>query len=97
MLRFVDAVEEVEEIAGMFNDRGDRRKKMYKARCDPFALYSEDEFRRKYRFSKEGAKYVVGKYASCLVSDINRGGKLTPELQILTALRYWGRNEVSCF
>ena len=72
MLRFINAVEEVEVIADMFNGRGDRRKKIYRARCDLFDHYSDDEFRQKYRFSKEGAKYRAVKYASCLESGLQR-------------------------
>ncbi|XP_041974078.1 putative nuclease HARBI1 [Aricia agestis] len=53
---------------------------------------SKDDFRKKYRFTKESVRYIVSLVSEELQKD-RRGGGITPELQVLTALRCWGRRE----
>jgi hypothetical protein len=72
-----------------------RRKKNYKQRFDPFTSLNEKDFRMKYRLSKNVVRYVVNLISSDLGgSSETRGGKISPELQVLACLRYWGRGEV---
>ncbi|GLH09680.1 Uncharacterized protein GBIM_14730 [Gryllus bimaculatus] len=70
-----------------------RKKKSNRARVSPLEIYSDAEFRRKCRFFKEGAIQLTDLFGAQLKSD-GRGGKLSPDLQILTALCCWGRNEI---
>ncbi|KAK7873799.1 hypothetical protein R5R35_005784 [Gryllus longicercus] len=93
-IRDIESVEEVVFMDEIFDcEQPRRKKKSYRARVSPLEMYSDAEFRRKYRFSKEGAIKLIDLFGAQLKSD-GRGGKLSPDLQILTALRCWGRNEV---
>ncbi|XP_065361894.1 putative nuclease HARBI1 [Calliphora vicina] len=72
-----------------------RATKVYKKRNDPFVVYSNDEFRIKYRFSKENAKKVIKLVESELKNNgKGRGGSIPPHIQVLAAIRCWGRNSV---
>lgn len=72
-----------------------RSKKNYKKRKDPFLEYSEKEFRVKYRFSKENAKKLIRLVEADLKGKGTRkGGSISPHIQVLAALRCWGRNNV---
>ncbi|KAK7790669.1 hypothetical protein R5R35_002444 [Gryllus longicercus] len=93
-IRDIESVEEVVFMDEIFDcEQPRRKKKSYRARVSPLEMYSDAEFRRKYRFSREGAIKLIDLFGAQLKSD-GRGGKLSPDLQILTALRCWGRNEV---
>lgn len=69
-----------------------RSIKIYKERVDPFLL-SDENFRLRYRFSKNTVKKIVGLIENDLKLE-NRGSGTSPELQVLVALRCWGRREV---
>lgn len=69
-----------------------RRQKVYKKRINPFDL-SEENFKTQYRFSKNYAKEIVRIVRADLELD-GRGCAVTPELQVLIALRAWTRPEV---
>jgi hypothetical protein len=72
-----------------------RRLKVYKSRYDPFACLEDDDFRKKYRLSKPVVRRVIDMISGDLgASHETRGGKISPELQVLACLRYWGRGEV---
>lgn len=95
MARAVEAVEEIDHLANLINDMQNARKvKTFKSREDPFELYSDEEFCIKYRFSKRGVKFLDQLIGSSLIMD-KRGSGLSSILQILIALRYWVRNQVS--
>ncbi|KAJ0174011.1 hypothetical protein K1T71_010157 [Dendrolimus kikuchii] len=79
----------IEVIANLRN-RG--RTKVYRKRADPFSLENE-EFLKRYRFTKQTATTIIDLVRKDL--QLNRKGCGTsPELQVLTALRCWGRHEV---
>ncbi|CAG9138332.1 unnamed protein product [Plutella xylostella] len=69
-----------------------RRIKLYNARADPFSL-PDVEFRSRYRFQKDTMNYIIDLVRDDIVVD-QRGCGTTPELQVLTAIRCWGRREV---
>lgn len=67
-----------------------RRKK----HCiNPMDVLDETEFKKKYRFSKSNMTKVIQIVKNELYGDI-RGVYIPAELQIMAAIRYWGRNEV---
>ena len=72
-----------------------RRRKIYKTRFNPMSLRNL-EFKQKYRFSKENMVKIIDIIRSDFNSD-NRGGHIPIDLQVMAAIRYWGRNEVSLY
>lgn len=72
--------------------RSARAPKSYKSRFNPFEL-GEKQFRQKYRFSKLNMKKLINLVRSELEGS-NRGGHIPADLQVMAAIRYWGRNEV---
>ncbi|XP_028177228.1 putative nuclease HARBI1 [Ostrinia furnacalis] len=73
-------------------DQSNRKGKMYKKRADPFLL-DDAEFKYKYRFSKEYILKIVNFIRNDIIQD-RRGCGISPELQVLAALRTWARQEV---
>ncbi|XP_045760988.1 uncharacterized protein LOC123864534 [Maniola jurtina] len=69
-----------------------RRRKRYQKRYDPFSLPDID-FKRRYRFNKEDTRFIINLVRQDLQLD-SRGCGTSPELQVLTAIRCWGRREV---
>ncbi|CAG4937539.1 unnamed protein product [Parnassius apollo] len=71
-----------------------RRRKVYQKRYDPFSL-PDVEFKKRYRFNKHTASFIIDLVRQDLQLD-PRGCGTSPELQVLTAIRCWGRREVVC-
>lgn len=73
--------------------QGNQRKtKSYKNRFDPFDL-DDKSFKSKYRFTKAYARKIIDLVKDDIKKD-KRGGAISPELQVLTALRSWARQEI---
>lgn len=65
---------------------------MYEARTDPFSM-PDVQFKRKYRFNKITVRKIVDLIKSNIMVDKRENGT-SAELQVLVALRCWGRREV---
>lgn len=65
----------------------------HRHRLNPFELGDED-FKYKYRFTKRFGEKIVDLLREDLAHD-SRGCPLSPELQVVCALRNWARHEVS--
>lgn len=63
-------------------------------RVNPFVKWSDEEFKYKYRFAKRFAMGIVDLVRNDLEHD-PQGNPLSPELQVVCALRSWARHEVS--
>lgn len=70
-----------------------RRKKKYSKRFNPMMELTEYDFRYKYRFSKDNMRKLISLVREDLDGD-RRGGRVSVDLQVMAAIRYWGRNEV---
>ena len=57
---------------------------------------NDEEFRKRYRFKKSTAHFIVNLVRDDLQLD-SRGSGTSPEIQVLTAIRCWGRREVNIF
>lgn len=68
-------------------------KKVYRTRIDPFQI-SDVEFVGRYRFSKQTVNKIIDLVKNDIYLD-GRGCGSSPSLQVLVALRCWGRREVS--
>ena len=71
------------------------RPKTYRERSDPFSL-PDEEFRKRYRFQKSTMAFIVDLVRQDLEID-RRGCGTSPELQVLSAVRCWGRREVNTY
>lgn len=91
----INDINAINVINNMINDQVPRRRKVYKVRFDPFTLL-DIEFKKKYRFTKATICYIVELVAEELTLD-SRGSGTSPTLQVLIAIRCWGRREVSNF
>lgn len=85
--------EEIEELRSFRTVQ--RLPKQYKKRVDPMGL-DDVEFRYKYRFTKENMKKIINLVKEELEVD-KRGGGISPDLQVMSAIRYWGRHEVCTY
>lgn len=85
------ALANIDRIRGI---RAPRLPKRYKKRYNPFAALTEGDFRCKYRFTKVNMRRLIDLVRPYLDVNNKRGGKISTDLQVLCAIRYWGRNEV---
>ncbi|XP_045456074.1 putative nuclease HARBI1 [Melitaea cinxia] len=88
----MQALHSLDVIEAIEVENSTRRRKVYKSRSDPFSLNDED-FRKRYRFKKSTATYIIDLVRDDLNLD-RRGSGTSPEIQVLTAIRCWGRREV---
>lgn len=93
-LRLLEELEEIEDDANQIENRNFiRHVKFYKFRNNPFEL-SEEDFKNKYRFCRATANFIIDMTKNELAGDA-RGGHIPPHIKVLTAIRVWGRGEVS--
>uniref|UniRef100_A0A2H1VKK2 SFRICE_015750 n=1 Tax=Spodoptera frugiperda TaxID=7108 RepID=A0A2H1VKK2_SPOFR len=58
---------------------------------------SESDFKQRYRFSKGNMVKIINILRTRLSMDKSmdsRGGSIPVELQVIAAIRYWGRHEI---
>ncbi|XP_067123241.1 putative nuclease HARBI1 [Centruroides vittatus] len=72
-----------------YSSRQLRRKRVMRDRNNPMEIYSEDEFRIRYRFSKSGFVRILNHIGDEIRHLDGRGLPLTTEQQLLTALRFY--------
>lgn len=76
-----------------------RNPKVYFRDVDPFHYYSEDCFKKRFRFTKSVVRHVIlPRIEDTLQSETQRGLPLTPLCQLLTALRFYatGSFQIVC-
>jgi len=81
---------EIEEID--FDDENVVRapKKYIRDWVNPFEFYSNQEFKRRFRFNKESVLYgILPKIEERLASINNRGLPVPPVFQLLICLRFY--------
>ena len=66
-----------------------RPERVYRDHSNPFEYYSDDEFRKRFRFTKEGTMFILNLISEELEHGTNRGHGLPPMLQLLVTLRYY--------
>ncbi|XP_067145449.1 putative nuclease HARBI1 [Centruroides vittatus] len=72
-----------------YSSRQLRRERVMRDRNNPMEIYSEDEFRIRYRFSKSGFVRILNRIGDEIKHLDGRGLPLTTEQQLLTALRFY--------
>lgn len=88
----ISAINLINDISTNCEENNQHRIKTFKQRKNPFDLQDE-EFRYKYRFSKRTVNKIVDMLKPELTLN-QRGKGTSTHLQVLTALRCWGRREV---
>lgn len=86
-------IEDIEATELLETSRVNNR---YRVRINPFIELSDEDFRQKYRFTKRYAMKIVDLLREDLTRDA-RGCPVSPEIQVVCALRSWARHEVSRF
>lgn len=66
-----------------------RQERILKDRSNALEVYSDDDFRKRYRFSKAGFVHVLHRIEKEIKHLDNRGSPLRPDQQLLIALRYF--------
>lgn len=84
-LEEIEAVNEVLQI----NENLYPQQKIYLERKNPFHEYDEKNFKKRYRMSKDTARYVIGLVRDDLLPmHGNLGKPISPEIQVLATIRY---------
>ena len=81
-------------IVGVEERAGNGRRRVYRARVDALAQYSDDELYKKYRFSRQGIQEIIRLIGDDLDHDTDRSHELSSTLQILIALNFFGTGAV---
>lgn len=89
LIDFIDEVD-IDNIDVLRDDN------MIRVRVNPFEKYDDNNFKKKYRFSKAFATKILDLIKEDLPSD-TRGSTIEPAIQVACALRYWARHQVSLF
>lgn len=84
-------IEDIETVELLETPREPNRNRI---RINPFVDLSDTDFRKKYRFSKRYAMKIVDLIREDITKD-PRGCSVSPEMQVVCALRSWARHEVS--
>lgn len=69
-----------------------RRSKIYKTKLHPLDYYSDDEFRKRFRFTKEGFSFIQQLLEPILKEPNLRGLPIEIADKILIALRFYATN-----
>ncbi|KAF9805166.1 hypothetical protein SFRURICE_002992 [Spodoptera frugiperda] len=78
----------------LYRNIGSRRRvKIYNSRSNPMEELSKSDFKHRYRFSKGNMVKIINILRNDLSMD-SRGGSIPVELQVMAAIRYWGRHEI---
>ena len=71
----------------MVNFDDSRKARVYRREIDPLASYTENELRSRYRFGKEGIKFIVDLLADEISPSTRRSHSLSATEQVLITLR----------
>ncbi len=66
-----------------------RRQPVYRDRLNPFENYDNEEFIKRYRFTKQTTQDIIELISDQLQSDTQRNKAIPPFLQVLTALQFY--------
>ncbi|XP_037296752.1 putative nuclease HARBI1 [Manduca sexta] len=91
-INMVDSVD-IEDIEAVELLETPRRPNRNRVRLNPFIDLSDEDFRQKYRFTKSFAMKIVDLLKDPLTRD-TRGCPVSPEIQVVCALRSWARHEI---
>ncbi len=70
-----------------------RRARSFRPRHDALEMFEDEEFRQRFRFSKPTFQYICGLIREDLEKLTKRNYALSPELQLLCALRFFATGD----
>ena len=76
-------------IHQIMRQRLHRRGRLYRDRVDPLDKYDDLELYQRFRFGRADINNIVALLREDLEFGYNRKGSLSPELQVLIALRFY--------
>ena len=89
----IEGIEQIERIEE-FEKIAERKTKVYKYRNHPMQIYTDQNFRVKYRLSKKVASELINLLTTQPQNNSKQGGRIPFDIQVLIALRCWGRAQV---
>ncbi|XP_037866933.1 putative nuclease HARBI1 [Bombyx mori] len=63
---------------------------------NPLEVYDDDEFRKRYRLTKDSVVHILLPLLTNNINENDRGLPLTPILQVLIALRFYANFQIVC-
>lgn len=87
MFEEIEHVLEVNEVNVIRNSA----PRVFRNRIDPFDIYSNSEFRQRYRLTKECARYIITLVERRLRPLQGTIYYITPTFQVLITLRYYAK------
>lgn len=72
----------------MLQDRALRRERLFRDRKNPFDIYSQEEFRTRYRLSKDCTQILINEVRNVLQPGTLRNNSVSPEIQLFIFLRF---------
>ena len=94
-VRQVIQIQELDEVGDELRLRAAPRiRRVLRDRSNPFDLYDDSQFRKRFRFSKVTVRNLLLMVGPLLEHRDNRGCALSPVLQLLLALRFYS---TGCF
>ena len=66
-----------------------RRERVFRERANPLRMYTDEDFRKRFRLTRMGAIRLVELLRNDLGHEDGRGRPVDPALQVLIALRYY--------
>jgi hypothetical protein len=85
----LDISEEIDLINEDMNIDSPGNRYTYRLRKNPLDDFSESEFKKRYRLTKDPTRYVVNLIRNDIKSASNRAVDVSPELQLLITLRFY--------
>ncbi|XP_029054202.2 putative nuclease HARBI1 [Osmia bicornis bicornis] len=83
-------IDDIEDIEDIQNEHSEISRRYIRDGSDPFDCFDEDEFRRRYRFTKDSVlNEILPKIEAGLQKSNNRGLPIPPAMQLLICLRYY--------
>lgn len=68
--------------------RAFRKERLFRDRTNPFDTFSDDEFRTRYRLSKNTTHHLIDEVRNTLRRGTMRSRPVAPEIQVLIFLRF---------
>lgn len=82
-----ELVEDVRQV----NNIGNRRRPVFRKRANPFEIFDDNEFMRRYRISKDTVRYIVNMLREDLEAQSDNSNNVSVETKVLVTLRFFAK------
>lgn len=87
----MDFIRDIEDVVDLRDHLNPLRHRNVRERNDPFAEFSDAEFRNRYRLTKEAVRFVTDLIEEQLQPRSLQEINISPALQVLTTLRFFAK------